>query len=192
MSYHFGTEIAQFTLKIYQPGEEIDQFDDPVGYAVDPDTLEILEDNGNIDDWTELLTKERPTDEFEPIRVKALKPMWVIELDYFPQGGLAYERSEGDIRAYMEEWVPDVAAMFKERMKPRPPVPTEPATPLLDALDCFAAADTERARHPGEIDCSFYAVFHSSWSGSGSSYDGDYDYEMELEFVGELNSVAVK
>ncbi len=194
MSYHFGTEIAQFTLKVYQPGDEIDQFDDPVGYAVDPDTLEILDDNGNTDDWTEQLPRERIDHiAFGCDRFKALKPMWVIELDHFPQGGLAYERSEGDIRSFMEEWIPDVAAMFKARRKPTLPKPTEPATPLLDALDCFAAGDTERTRHPGEIDCSFYAVFHSSWSGGGcDSYVGDYDYEMELEFVGELAKIEVK
>ncbi len=193
MSYHFGTEIAQFTLKVYQPGDEIDQFDDPVGYAVDPDTLEILDDNGNTDDWTEQLPRERSDHlGFGCDQFKALKPMWVIELDHFPQGGLAYERSEGDIANLMFEWSTEVAEIFKARRKPEPAAPTEPATLPLDALDCFAIADTpvKHTRQPGEINDSFYAVFHSSWHGY-SGYDGD-DYEMELEFVGELAGTAVK
>lgn len=189
MSYQFGTELAQFTLKVYQPGDEIDLFDDPVGYAVDPDTLEVLEDNGNADEWTEELPSigTRLTGPFET-HLKALKSFWVIELDHFPQGGLAYERSEGDIRAYMEDWVSDVAAMFKARRKPETPE-TKPAT--IEMFD--TVIHQERARHPGEIDDSFYAVFHSSWSGGGGdSYMGDYDYEMELEFMGELAEVKAK
>ncbi len=157
--------------------------------TIDPETLAVLDDNGNTDDWTELLPKERPDDQFEPVRVKALKPMWVIELQCFPDGGLQYERSEGDIAGLMFEWSTDVAEIFKAQHKPAPPEPTEP---LTDALDCFAIADTpvKETRHPGQIDGSFYAVFHSSWQ-CYSSYDGD-DYEMELEFVGELASVAAR
>jgi hypothetical protein len=188
MSYHFGTEIAQFTLKVYQPGDEIDLYEERMGRAINPETLELLEDDGNTDEWTELLPKEQSNDLFEEQRFKVLKPMWVIELQCFPQGGLDYERSEGDIRPLVSDWAVEAAKIFKAQMKPVP-VYMEPAT-----IEMFGhAIDQRRARHYGEIDSSFYGVFHSSWSGGGGdSYMGDYDYEMELEFLGELAEIAVK
>lgn len=185
MSYIFGTEIAQFTLKVYAPGDELDSYEERMGRAVNPDTLELLEDDGNTDEYTELLPKERPDDQWEPQRFKALKPMWVIELECFGQGGLDYERSEGDIRPLMNDWAVEAAKIFKAKMKP---APVESPT---DALDCFMAADpADRKRWPGIIDGSFYGVFHSSWHGY-SGYDGD-DYEMELDFLGELAATSVK
>lgn len=185
MSYQFGTEIAQFTLKVYQPGDELDSFDERMGHAVNPDTLELLEDDGDTNEYTELLPKERPNDQFEPQLFKVLKPMWVIELHCFPQGGLDYERSEGDIRPLMGDWVVAAVEIFKAQRNPVP-AHMEPAT-----IELFGTAIEQKgARHPGEIAGSFYGVFHSSWHGY-SGYDGD-DYEMELEFLGELAETAVK
>jgi hypothetical protein len=173
MSYAFGTEIAQFTLKIYQPGDEVDLFEDAMGRALNPDTFELLEDDGNTDEYTELLPKQRPDDQFEPQRVKVLKPMWVIELQHFPQGGLDYERLEGCIRELVNDWAVEAAGIFREKVKP-------PA----------AAPQEQPQRWPGEIAGSFYAVFHSSWSGGGGYFDDEPDFE--LEFLGELADIVAK
>lgn len=176
MSFQFGTEIAQFTLKIYQPGDEVDLFEDAMGRALNPETLELLEDDGNTDEYTELLPKERPDDQFEPQRVKVLKPMWVVELQHFPQGGLDYERLEGCIRELMDDWAVEAAEIFREKVKPQPAAVTR--------------LQEQRQHWPGEIAASFYAVFHSRWSGGGGYFEDDPDFE--LEFLGELADIAAK
>lgn len=195
MSYHFGTEIAQFILRAYQPGDEMYEFDwGRMQILVDPEKLVVLKDDESSDGWVELpppAEKVPWVEGVEPVitgfderHLKALKPVWVIELQCFAEGGLDYEQCEGFIGERMEDWAIEAAKIFKEQR-----VAVEEAdkkTDLLDLLD----RDLSRRRQPGDIDGSFYAVFNSYWTGGGGYFDDGADFE--LEFLGELDKIGVK
>ncbi len=180
MSYTFGTEIARFSLFIYQPGDEL-SWDDGTSTIVDLDTLKALDDNkGELEPYIEPLSKEQLDNPFQEHQFKVTKTLWLISLEHFSNGGLDYERREGFVHERLGEWAEQAAAIFKERFQP---LEVEPAGPL-DTISESAKRDPDYAAD------EFYAVFHSSWHKSGSwEYE---EYDMELEFVGVLASTATK
>lgn len=185
MSYQFGTELARFTLHVYLPGDELDSWDEPLTVALDASTGKVLHDeDGKLEPYTELIPKERPDDQFEPQRFKVLKPMWLISLDYFSNGGLDYERREGFINEWVDEWAEEAAVIFKERMKPAPAL--KPSTDEVLFIEPEPAG-----RDPSYQEDSFYAVFHSSWSGGGGGWFEDGP-DFELTFVGKLAEIKAE
>lgn len=181
MSYQFGTELARFTLRIYLPGDELDTWDEPLTVALDAKTAKVLhDDKGELELYMELIPKQRPADQWEPQRFKVLKAMWLIELDYFSGGGLDYERREGDIQAYMDNWVEQAAADFQQRMKPVELLSKEP---MIDGSWSIVLDNpVDRQRDPDErlarstqsstrrgIEAAVGSMRSSTWSWSSSA-----------------------
>ncbi len=174
MSYIFGREIAKFTLRAYQPGDEMWEFNwDKMQTLIDPIRLAVLKDDETSDGFVEVMPQEHPDDPFRELRLKALKPVWVVTLECFSGGGLDFERSEGFIEEQMPDWAIAAAEIFQKGAQP-----IKLETDLLISREIAT-------RQSGEISDWFYASFNSWWTGGHCYYDDDP--EFIIEFVGELD-----